>query len=202
MAGRAFFAWPKAVAASTHRRKAPTGPRSANIRKFESTEGEPEIIAERALEGKLASGGRCRTRPQSGRRRWRSSWNVATKNATGSTSHPPRPADSPGFREMNWCPREESNPRPSHYKCAALPTELQGRRRQAEARGETRAGPCKEPDSRSALIISESGPTEIEADGAPLGEVTLQRHNPDTPTATQTTCLKHSPQISPPRSPS
>ena len=51
MAGRAFFAWPKAVAASTHRRKAPTGPRSANIRKFESTEGEPEIIAERALEG-------------------------------------------------------------------------------------------------------------------------------------------------------
>ena len=25
---------------------------------------------------------------------------------------------------INWCRKEESNPRPSHYECAALPTEL------------------------------------------------------------------------------
>src|SRR3954465_7309005 len=28
-----------------------------------------------------------------------------------------------------WCPRQESNPRPSVYKTAALPTELQGLKR-------------------------------------------------------------------------
>jgi hypothetical protein len=26
----------------------------------------------------------------------------------------------------NWCPRQDLNPRPSVYKTAALPTELQG----------------------------------------------------------------------------
>lgn len=25
-----------------------------------------------------------------------------------------------------WCPRQNSNPRPPHYKCGALPAELQG----------------------------------------------------------------------------
>ena len=31
-------------------------------------------------------------------------------------------------RPVLWCPREDSNSRPSHYKCAALPTELQGQK--------------------------------------------------------------------------
>src|SRR5690606_30504686 len=34
------------------------------------------------------------------------------------------PARSAGPCKEFWCRQEESNPRPSHYECAALPTEL------------------------------------------------------------------------------
>src|SRR4051794_27418321 len=43
---------------------------------------------------------------------------------------------------MKWCRVKDSNPRPSHYKCAALPTELTRPRRhfRISVRGWTRAG--------------------------------------------------------------
>ena len=45
-----------------------------------------------------------------------------TGRMDGAESYKGTPHRLPLLRK--WCRREESNPRPSHYKCAALPTEL------------------------------------------------------------------------------
>src|SRR5438105_8786748 len=41
---------------------------------------------------------------------------------------------SPGWTASAWCRRRDSNPRPPHYECGALPAELQRRRARLRAK--------------------------------------------------------------------
>ena len=49
-------------------------------------------------------------------------WARAADRIPATEKERAAPRGCPDF--LNWCRREESNPRPSHYECAALPTEL------------------------------------------------------------------------------
>src|SRR5437764_13113471 len=46
----------------------------------------------------------------------------------------PERATSPGWTICFWCRRRDSNPRPPHYECGALPAELQRRRARLRAK--------------------------------------------------------------------
>src|SRR5918995_6457445 len=44
------------------------------------------------------------------------------------------PTGNPNLAGISWSPEWESNPRPTHYECVALPTELSGRGAEAYRR--------------------------------------------------------------------
>ena len=58
-------------------------------------------------------------------------------------------------REGEWCRREESNSRPSHYECAALPTELR-RRHRTGPRGKSMilADDRSRPDADAMALVA------------------------------------------------
>ena len=67
---------------------------------------------------------------------YRSRRGRAPEHAIVGSMHGDHPQKMP--RKTGWCRIEESNPRPSHYKCAALPTELIRHERNIIAKGSTR----------------------------------------------------------------
>ena len=133
------------------------------------------------------------------------SMGVVTKGAAGSARLASTETTQirPGFPASNgWCPEEESEPRRCAFVRCSTSWAL-GRRRRARSPRRSFACPDLEGAGLAApLIISGSGSAEIEADGAAAWR---SRCNGiiQIPTATQTACLKHSPQINqPPYSPS
>ena len=135
------------------------------------------------------------------RRRWRSSWNVVRRTPPADVASTETRRFTGFQQEMNWCPGESRTPTLRitsallyQLSYRAPPTGRSPRRDVPDLEG---AGLAKRADYIRIRVPPRS---KLTVRAAWRGHAATAY--PDTPTATQTTCLKHSPADQPPRSPS